>query len=60
MRAFYAALIAILMGAAPASAFFAVTDMLTAMGSAGTTQVVNNPNCAEATFGEPAEEGCKE
>lgn len=58
MRALYAALIAILMGAAPASAF--INDMLTAMGSAGTTHLVNNPNCAEATLGEPTQKGCKE
>ena len=65
MRAFYAALIAVLMGAAPASANLldmlrdVGTDMLPAMSSAGTTQLVDNADCAEIV-GLPNKEGCEE
>ena len=65
MRIFHAALIAFLMGAAPASASLldllkdVGTDMLPNVGSAGTTQLVDNADCAEI-FGLPKKEGCKE
>lgn len=65
MRAFHAVLFAVLMGATPASANILDlvmdlgTDMLPVVSSGGTTQLVDQAECATID-GLPKKEGCEE